>query len=170
MLTVSTFAIFLLLYYFFSFSYLNFFPFFFILLLLNEESTELLQPPGPEALNHPRILKLFDVTGTRETLPLVVGRCSPPCWTTAAGGGGGLGRSRQVVSTGQAWCAATRGRRPRGLKPGLLLSEQLGRLTVASAACPPSSAGRAPPCLLPSGVFCSVTDKTTLSLLLLMLC
>ena len=71
---------------------------------------------GLEALNHPRILKLFDVTGTWETLALVVGRCSPPCWTTATGGGGGLGGFCQVVSAGQAW-------RPQGPKLGLLLSD-----------------------------------------------
>ena len=121
---------------------------------------------GLEALNHPRILKLFDVTGTWETLALVVGRCSPPCWTTATGGGGGWADSAR-------WC-------PLGW-PGVLgarswascfrTAEQLGRLTVAAAACPPSSAGQAPPSRLPSGcVLFRNTDKTTLSLFLLMLC
>lgn len=130
----------------FFFSYSSKF-FFFILLLLTEESTELLQPRGPEALNHPRILKLFDVAGTREALLLVMGRCSSPCWTTAA--------EEEARADPTRWCPPGR---PGVWPPGGGVLRAWSRAscfqTSTSAACDlssvlpqqraPSAAGRAP--------------------------
>lgn len=128
---------------------------------------------GLAALNHPRILKLFDVTGTRETSPWLWGEARLPAGP----------RPLEAVAAWAdpaRWCPLGRpGVRPPG--GGVLgarsrascfqTAEQLGRLAVASAACPPSSAGQAPPNRLPSGcVLFRNTDKTTLSLFLLMLC
>lgn len=155
--------------------------FFFILFLLNEQSTELLQPPGPEALNHPSILKLFDVTGTQETLLLVVGRCSPRRWTTAA--------EEEARADPASWCLPGRpGVRPPGggvLGPGAgppalrRRPQQRRRLTVASAVAqadcglgsilPQRPAGRLCSSFLPA-VFSVPPHITALSVFLAMLC